>query len=239
MTPADQRDGQVRERLRTVGRTRRRTARPAARPGRAPAGRRARSWGSGRPGRRRRPARWPRRAGPAGRRRRCRRPSAIQGRRQMGTRRGGGRRRPARAQARSAASSQPGPAAGRRDQHPVEAGQRAAAASRGSVTQTASPASRSAVDVGRPVLLLVGEHEVGASATTASTSGFLVPPHPRHVEVRRVAAPVGGADQQLHGGLGDGFGQARDQADDPPYPVRDGDVPPQVVERHAGGQRPS
>ena len=88
------------------------------------------------------------------------------------------------------------------------------------------------VDVRLPVLLGVGEHHVGGEAPDGVEVGVLGAPHPGHVQVRRVRAPVGRADQRLGEGRGHGLGERGHQRHDPPDVRGNGDGYTGVVKAH-------
>jgi hypothetical protein len=85
-------------------------------------------------------------------------------------------------------------------------------------------------DVLVPVLLGVGDHEVGRQGTDAVEIRPLRAADTGDVEIGRVRAPVGGADEQPEVRRGDRLGQRRDEADDPPG-RRPAERRPQIVFR--------
>jgi len=87
------------------------------------------------------------------------------------------------------------------------------------------------VQVRRAVLLLVGQHDVRLQIGDVADARVLGAADARDVEVERVRAPVGRADEESGRAHGDGFGQRRDERDDPAHHGRHIDRAPEVVDR--------
>ena len=79
--------------------------------------------------------------------------------------------------------------------------------SRTLVTHTASPSRAESVQVGLPVLLLIGEHDVRAQGKDRVDVGVLGAADPPHAQVGRMGAPVGGSHQQAGRTGSHGLGQ--------------------------------
>ena len=137
------------------------------------------------------------------------RPTAIHGRRQIGTT---ARRRRAgsgtAAQARSASSSQRGRSS--RQAASIRASEPNAPSSGADVGDVHGDARRAQrVQVGPPVLLLVGQHQVRRQLDDPVQVRVLGAAHPHHVQIGRMGAPVGRADQQAGRARGHRLGQRR------------------------------
>lgn len=71
----------------------------------------------------------------------------------------------------------------------------------------ADPGLAQGLHMAASILLAVGDHEVGGELDDAADVGVLGAAYPFDVQVGRVSAPHGRADQQVGPGMGEGLGQ--------------------------------